>query len=237
MRVVSFVPSWTETLIEAGVDVVGRTRFCIHPKDQIKTIPVVGGTKNIFLEKVLELKPDLVLFDREENNKEMAEVCEQAGLKIFATHVMDLKSCGNSLLQLADILANQKLNEWGHFYLQIEKCDFIKLKNCLIKGNIDLADTEKIQYVIWKKPFMVISKNTFIGSVLSLFSVNVPTFTKKYPEITEEELKKSFCLFSSEPYPFAKDFDELVSCGFRAALVDGEKLSWYGIRTLRFLKA
>lgn len=93
MRVVSFVPSWTETLIASGVEVIGRTHFCIHPESTVKSIAVVGGTKNILIEQVVALKPDLVLFDKEENNQEMYQLCLDRRLNCYATHVIDLYAC------------------------------------------------------------------------------------------------------------------------------------------------
>lgn len=235
MRVVSFVPSWTETLITAQIEVVGRTRFCIHPESAVKSIPVVGGTKNILLEQVISLKPDLVIFDKEENNQEMYQLCVEQGLNCYATHVVDLKSCGEELLQLAKLLKNNELTAWGSAYLSLKSLPLSHFKKCILEGEFQANIT--YSYVIWKNPFMRVSPDTFIGDVLKLFGINLVTAEKKYPEITEDELKKTFCLFSSEPYPFAKYFAELKAQGFNGVLVDGEHLSWYGIRTLKFLQS
>lgn len=235
MRVVSFVPSWTETLISAHIEVVGRTRFCIHPENEIKSIPVLGGTKNIHLEQVVALKPDLIIFDKEENNKEMYQVCLEQGLNCYATHVVDLKTCGEELLQLAKLLNNEDLKNWANDYLSISPLPQSQIQNCVIEGSFETQN--KYSYVIWKKPFMRVSPNTFIGDVLKLFGIDLAPSENKYPEITEDELKKTFCLFSSEPFPFAKHYAELKEQGFNGVLVDGEKISWYGIRTLKFLKS
>lgn len=236
MRVVSFVPSWTETLIESQVEVIGRTRFCIHPENTIKSIPVVGGTKNInSIEQILQLKPDLVLFDREENNQEMFQMCLDRGLTCYATHVVDIKSCGEELLNLGKLLKNARLLEWGNAYLALKKNPIEHFKKSIIEG--DFAPEHKYSYVIWKKPFMRVSPDTFIGDVLKLFCITLEPSEKKYPEISDEELKKTFCLFSSEPFPFAKYYSELKAEGFKGVLVDGEKLSWYGVRALKFLQS
>jgi len=235
MRVVSFVPSWTETLISAHIDVVGRTRFCIHPENEIKTIPVVGGTKNINLDQVLALKPDLVIFDKEENNQEMYQLCVEQGLNCYATHVVDLKTCGEELLQLAKHLNNEQLKTWGIDYLALPKFSQKQFQKCIIDGTLETNLT--YSYVIWKKPFMRVSPDTFIGDVLKLFDIELMASDKKYPEITDEELKKTFCLFSSEPFPFAKYFAELKEQGYKGVLVDGEKISWYGVRALKFLQS
>ena len=87
---------------------------------------------------------------------------------------------------------------------------------------------------------MVIASGTFISDVLTRFEIELAHLGpagEKYPKISEEELKKTFCLFSSEPYPFARDLDKLRTSGFRGVLIDGEKISWYGIRNLRFLQS
>lgn len=235
MRIVSFVPSWTETFISAQIEVVGRTRFCIHPDNAISSISVVGGTKNISIDKVIALKPDLVIFDKEENNQEMYQLCVDRGLNCYATHVVDLKSCGQELLKLGELLKSKALKKWGMDYLNLKKIDRLKLHQCVQDGV--LKNSDRYSYVIWKNPFMRVSPDTFIGDVLRLFDINLESSDQKYPKISEEELKKTFCLFSSEPFPFAKDFAELQSLGFNGVLIDGEQMSWYGIRTLKFLQS
>ena len=88
LRVISMVPSWTETLLYAGIQVVGRTRYCIHPADKVAQIPIVGGTKDIKWDLVQDLQADLVLLDREENPLEMAE---SSPIPFLATHVSSLR--------------------------------------------------------------------------------------------------------------------------------------------------
>ena len=235
MRVVSFVPSWTETLIAAEIEVVGRTRFCIHPEAAVASIPVVGGTKNINLDQVIALKPDLVIFDKEENNQEMYQLCVEQGLNCYATHVVDLKSCGEELLQLAKRLHSDQLNRWGADYLALKPLPQKQFEKCIFDGAFEPNTT--YSYVIWQKPFMRVTPDTFIGDVLKLFNIQLAAGESKYPEISDEELKKTFCLFSSEPFPFAKYFAELKDKGYKGVLVDGEKISWYGVRTLKFLQS
>src|SRR5437868_6660844 len=101
MRVVSFVPSWTETLLSSGVEVVGRTRFCIHPHEKVAAIPVVGGTKDWNLEKLRALKPDLLLLDQEENPKFMAE---QSEFPFHATHIESVQSVAGALRAMGERL-------------------------------------------------------------------------------------------------------------------------------------
>lgn len=237
MRVVSFVPSWTETLIASQVEVVGRTRFCIYPENTIKSIPVVGGTKNInSIDEVVQLKPNLVVFDKEENNQEVYQMCLDHGLTCYATHVVDLKSCGEELIKLGELLKNSQLSDWGKAYLSLKKRTPEQFNHCVLAGHF-VTGKNSYSYVIWKNPFMYVSQDTFIGDVLKLFGITLALSEKKYPEISEAELKNTFCIFASEPFPFAKYFSTLQGQGFDGVLVDGEKVSWYGIRTLKFLQS
>lgn len=240
-RVVSLVPSWTETLLSAEVStqlsVVGRTRFCIHPEDVVASIPALGGTKGMDLQKILQLQPDYVILDREENRKEMADQLTAAKIKILVSHVVDIASAADFLRTLAHELEAPALLDMAERYMNLKPIDAEKFKKTiLLQGGQDFHFLESVQYVIWKNPFMVIGQNTFIGDVLKLGGIKIEE-KRKYPEVNVDELKKSFCLFSSEPFPFAKDYPQLLKDGFKGVVVDGEKISWYGIRNLLFLES
>ena len=233
MKVVCLVPSWTETLIEAGIDVVGRTRFCIHPADKVKNIAVVGGTKNFNLQKILQLKPDIVILDKEENTIEMANVLTEHSIRWFSTHVTNLRSCAEELLKLSEIFNhNTYLIKWSEQYLSlIQSKDY----NLHFQNLKDL----KINYVIWKNPWMCVSKNTFIGSVIDKLGIQLhessQNLNKKYFEISELDLKNAYCLFSTEPFPFEKEMKKLLNEGFKGELINGESISWFGLRNLKFM--
>lgn len=231
MRVISLVPSWTETLIEAGVNVVGRTRFCIHPEQKIQNIAVIGGTKKIDIKKIKELKPDLIILDQEENTLEIVQILELHGLKWFATHVTDVRSCSTGLLDLSNqIDSNQMLKQWSIDYLKITK-------NLILDLDLKNLNLKNISYVIWKNPWMCVGADTFIGDILTYFQIQLITQAKKYFEISENELKKTYCLFSTEPYPFTKEIEKLKKNEFHGQLIDGENISWFGIRNLNFMKS
>lgn len=237
---ISMVPSWTETLIEAGVDVCGRTRFCIYPKDKIAHIPIVGGTKDINWKKIESLKPDLIIFDQEENPKSMADECPYPWL---ATHVTGLTRARDEMQRIGETLKNQKIFEWSKKWDQLLGNPCGPWSMAKIPGEIqplpgrDIDFSKQILYVIWKKPWMVVSPNTYIGSVLQFLGAPIADLgsDQKYPEISEEDLKKYYLLFSSEPFPFEKIKDDLAASGFHGSLVDGESFSWFGIRSLNFL--
>ena len=105
MRIISLVPSWTETLIESGIYPVGRTRFCIHPVGMVDKIQIVGGTKQANWELIEKLRPDLIILDREENPKDFSE----KGFKFWASHVTDGKSLEKNLRELSSLLKNDQL--------------------------------------------------------------------------------------------------------------------------------
>lgn len=244
MRIVSLVPSWTETLLAAEIPLVGRTRFCIHPKAALETIPVVGGTKNIDWKTVNELRPDVLILDKEENPKEFFD---EAPCPCIVTHVENLSTFGEALELLHAEFASPKLASFIEDFKKLEIEQSLELPvQGEFPGHLEWlhAPSEKIKkilYVIWKNPWMSVSKKTFIGSNLEyLFGPDIQfEFAEKYPNINIEEFAdaNTALFYSSEPYPFAKKKRDLPKLECPQALVDGESFSWYGVRSLRFLLA
>ena len=241
MRVVSMVPSWTETLLRAGVQVVGRTRFCIHPPKMITNVPIVGGTKDVSWDLVMDLKPDLVLLDKEENPLEMAEECP---VPYLATHVNSLRALHEELVVLGERFENAQLMEWAVDAYDIanspvRKFDFTKVPGFQEWVKPPSKKYDQVNYLIWKKPWMAVSRETFIGSVLEKLGANIMQFPEgeKYPVLELEDMQNTFNLFSSEPYPFAKKVSDLREEGLEGCIVNGESYSWFGIRTINFLKS
>jgi ABC-type Fe3+-hydroxamate transport system substrate-binding protein len=234
MRVVSLVPSWTETLLEAGIEVVGRTRFCIHPKNS--GIPRIGGTKDWQWERIKSLKPDLILLDKEENPKFMSE---QNEIPFHATHVQSVHDMPRIFTELAALFKNQKLEHWAEEWTEVlQRKPPQDIPGILEWGRKPNGEDYKCLYMIWKDPWMTIGQNTFIASMLRQVGVPLIDFTDNYPKIDLEKFppEKTLLLFSSEPYPFFKRRQDLVSLGFPYAFIDGESFSWFGVRALRFLQ-
>ncbi len=241
MNVICLVPSITETLIECGVNVVGRTRFCLYPKHKVDKITAVGGTKDIKWERCAKLQPDLVIFDREENLKEMADSCPYPWVDL---HISSLKNIHEELLRLADLLKNKPLatiaQRWQEVSAKTHSID--DLEN--IPGVIEWWNKPTTQtnfvYLIWREPWMAIGEDTFIQAMLDQVGLKSArlSFDEKYPVIDVDKIsrKDTILLFSSEPFPFARHKTELAKSGFASALVDGEHYSWYGIRSLSFLE-
>ncbi len=240
------VPSLTELLIEVGINIVGRTKYCIHPKKLVQEIPTVGGTKNLNIKQFQLLKPDLIIVEKEENPKNFIEKLKE--FKIHITHIKNIKDL---------IFEIQRLDELFMLNNITTKLSIIKkrwekvLKFKLLNNSISKLPTiewlkepsgleTKILYVIWKKPWMTVSKRTFISDVLMTlgFESFLFDFDTAYPIIDMKNYDPTelVLLFSSEPYNFLNIKNELLQMPFSSAIVDGESYSWFGIRSLRFLE-
>lgn len=255
--VVSMVPSWTETLIAARLNVVGRTRFCIHPKDAIQKIPSLGGTKTLAVDAretmarvcaASKLKP-IVVLDREENPKEYMTFFNQFDCEIVTTHVSDFASLSSDLATLAQAFLTGSRDdvEGADALCRLAQRAALVADPRASHAVVPPADETAAEtyYFIWKNPWMVVSDDTWIGAVLrTVFSgVRLPkSLGSKYPTIDIDEIPKgSNLLFSSEPYPFEREWASLQEMPFvksakSASLVDGELFSWFGIRAIRFLE-
>ncbi|WP_291867725.1 helical backbone metal receptor [Maribacter sp.] len=229
-RIISLVPSETELLVDLGLEesVVGITKFCVHPNPMKTTKKIVGGTKNISFEKIAELKPNIILCNKEENTKEIVNRLE----KEYEVHVSDVKKMEDvfHLIQQYNILfnCNQKA-------LQISSK--IKSELHIFKEFIENKPQINVLYFIWKDPWMLAGKDTFINTLLALNGFNnVCNQRTRYPVVTTEQLQNTsatLLLLSSEPYPFTeKHISEIknLKVSSEIILVDGEYFSWYGSR-------
>ena len=239
---ISLVPSLTETLIDCGVEVVGRTRFCIHPKKKVANIPIVGGTKEVNWEGCSELKPDLVVFDKEENTKEMADVCP---FPFHATHITSVQNISAEIDKLASLVFSAELKNLGEDWKLLSDAPDLRFRgwNIIPTASKEIGDKsgefKKVEYMIWRNPWMAVGSQTFIGSVLRKigFSEFLRVSDTKYPILDSIQIPdpSTFYLFSSEPFPFARYMGELEELGFNGALVDGEFFSWFGRRSYLML--
>lgn len=232
-RIVSLVPSQTELLIDLGLkdSIVGVTKFCVHPKQLRTEKAVVGGTKQVHLDKIRELQPDIILCNKEENTKDMISELEQ----IAPVHISDIYSIEDSL---------ELIEMYGNLFDTSENAktiiEDIKAKLTDFKAFVSDRKKLKVVYFIWKNPYMVAANQTFINEMLSMNHFeNSYQDVSRYPEISLSELKEKqpdLILLSSEPYPFkASDIDEFntVCPDAKIKIVDGEAFSWYGSRLLK----
>ena len=236
MKVISLVPSWTETLVSADIEVVGRTRFCIHPDNVVNSIPIIGGTKDWNWDDIKALRPDLIILDQEENPKFMSE---QSEIPFVATHVTSVESVAGELKKIETFISNAQLQQLSHEWSLVRPYQG-EIPGILEWGQKPTCKIQEIYYVIWKNPWMVISQHTFVGSMLAYCGVNVSKHLEKYPRIDIAQLpnkESTLLLFSSEPYPFMQKREGLSELGHPYAFIDGEKFSWFGLRSLRFLQS
>lgn len=246
LKIACLVPSWTESFIELGFSVIGRTRYCIHPNEKVENIPILGGTKKVDWSKLKET-PDLVIFDKEENTREMAEACP---FPYWASHIRSVYDIAPQLQELAlqfDLPSVKNLSQrWQNVLNRPRLEQKITPENFEFPGLIrwfqkPKSEIKKIAYFVWRKPWMLAKPSTFIGSMLQVCGFEVYDYPsdKNYPEIELDELLKQPDLaffFSSEPYPFEKREHELKNLRPACALVDGEVFSWFGLRSLEFLE-
>lgn len=229
-RIISLVPSLTELLVDLGLEdrLVGITKFCIHPKHLKKQKTVVGGTKQIHLDKIKALKPDFILCNKEENTKEIVNQVKE----ITVTYVSDLNTIKDvlELIQKLGVLLNctQKADLINQQIQQKQKQFLAYIKD---------KKSKKVAYFIWANPYMVAGKNTFINALLKRNKFeNVYENLGRYPEIEIEKIKEvDYILLSSEPYPFQEKHKKLFAKYSKAKiiLVDGEYFSWYGSRLIQ----
>ncbi|ROI04151.1 cobalamin-binding protein [Chryseobacterium sp. G0240] len=223
MKIVSLVPSITEALFDLGPtehEVVGRTKFCIHPKDKVKNVTIIGGTKNIHIEKIKALQPDLILANKEENIKEQVEALMN-NFKVTVTNIETIEDNYYLLKNLGKLLGKE------------ERAQLFNLKIYDILNQAQLDTPVKAAYLIWRNPYMTIGSDTFIHKILTEIGFeNIFKDKTRYPVITTEDLTEAdVIMLSSEPFPFKeKHIDELKAFypDKKIMIVDGEAFSWYG---------
>jgi ABC-type Fe3+-hydroxamate transport system substrate-binding protein len=229
-RIISLVPSQTELLFSLGLDkeVVGITKFCIHPLSWFKSKPIVGGTKVLNMPKISDLKPDLIIANKEENDKEQILELRQK-YPVWTSDIINIEDSLDMIRKVGELVGRK--NEAIELTHQIQANFTLNKKK----------ENKKIRtaYLIWQNPLMTVNKQTFIHSMLSEFGMeNIygDYNNSRYPEISLEQLQKDqpeLLILSSEPFPFAEKHrsyfaENLPGCN--VILADGEMFSWYGSR-------
>jgi len=229
-RIISLVPSQTELLSDLGLDgeVVGITKFCVHPEKWFHIKTRVGGTKQLHPDKIRELQPDLIIANKEENVRQQIEELAED----FPVWISDVNNLDDALEMIESIGAITGKALRAKKIIEQVKENFSQLQT----PNPKLPAC----YLIWKDPYMTTGGDTFINDMLNRAGFqNIFEDQKRYPEIEPEQLPIAHCrllLLSSEPYPFRqKHIDELQPLlpQTRIILVDGEMFSWYGSRLLQ----
>ncbi len=239
-RIVSLVPSHTESLHALGLAerVVGRTRFCIHPADWVETVPHVGGTKDADLQKILDLEPDLVVVDKDENPLALVQALKEAGIDVLHSDIDTVLDAADFLRTLgarcgvqeaADTVADDIEDAWNS-----------------LGGEREIP----VFCPIWYDPWMTFNRSAYPHAMLEavgLRNVFGNRSGDKYFEVSPDEVAESaaqWTLLPTEPFPFHKrrdavDTSPLGPAGMEARVIeiDGEALTWFGVRTLPGLKA
>ena len=192
-RIISLVPSQTELLADLGLldRIVGRTRFCIHP-DEIRQCSSVGGTKDFSIERIHALQPDLIIANKEENDKSRILELEKH-YPVWVSDVSGLDEALNMIVSVGTITGkeSQAIEIAGRIKYEFECME------PLVQGSV--------LYFIWKDPWMVAGKGTFIDHMLHRLGLQNQAPSDRYPELTDEmlnQLNPDHIFLSSEPYPF-----------------------------------
>jgi ABC-type Fe3+-hydroxamate transport system substrate-binding protein len=235
-RIISVVPSQTELLFDLGLreEVIGITKFCIHPDEWFRTKVRVGGTKQLHIDKIKQLQPDLIIANKEENVKEQIE--ELA--KYFPVWISDVNKLDDAYEMIRGIgMVTGRRKEAEVIVKDIES-GFQNLDAIVSdRGNSQNIIKPRTAYLIWKDPYMTAGRDSFIHDMMDRAGFcNVFGDKTRYPETTVEELAGRKCeiiMLSSEPYPFKEKHvrelsGHLPDCN--VLLVDGEMFSWYGSR-------
>jgi ABC-type Fe3+-hydroxamate transport system substrate-binding protein len=227
-RIISVVPSQTELLFYLGLDaeVIGITKFCIHPEHKFKTVAKVGGTKQLNIHQIKAMQPDLIIANKEEN--ERGQIEELMG--VCAVWISDIHNLDSALgmIQSVGTLINRGAEA---------KTLCADITNRFNKLTLPILNL-RVAYFIWRKPYMVAGRDTFIDSMLQKCGLINAFEADRYPEVTVQGLllaKPDVIFLSSEPYPFKQkhidEFKEILP-HVKVILVDGEMFSWYGSRLL-----
>ncbi len=239
VRIVSLVPSLTELLFDLGLggQVVGRTRYCVHPQPAVEAVPAVGGTKKVNRSRLLELRPSHLLVNVDENPRELVESLAGSFPHVIVTHP-NAPGDNPALYRLL-----------GHIFHREPAaealCERFDAALERLRGVAMDLPPRRVLYLIWKAPWMTVSRDTYIARTLAL--VGWETLgddpASRYPVVELDArllAAAELVLFASEPYAFGeRDLEEFRAdhplCGARLLRLDAEMVSWYGSRAIRGL--
>jgi ABC-type Fe3+-hydroxamate transport system substrate-binding protein len=214
MRVVSLVPSATETLLAWGIEPVAVTRFCEQP-DLLQ----VGGTKDPDLEAIESLRPDLVVMCEEENRREDADVLAASGLELHVVRIDSLADVGPQMAALADAVGVARPEPWEP-----------------PSAPPETAGRRRAFVPIWRRPWMTMSAGCYGSSLLAALAIDniFAEAPDRYPQTTLDAVDAQgpdLVVAPSEPYPFAERHRAELELVAPVLFVDGQDLFWWGDRT------
>lgn len=232
-RIISLVPSQTELLFELGLDkeIVGLTKFCIHPVGKLAERVKIGGTKKLNFEAIHSLNPDLIIGNKEENEQGQIEDLMKA-YPVWMSDIYTLEDAKVTIGQIGNLVNREPEAAYLNHLIN---AGFKDLQTLALQHGVN----KSVAYLIWKAPYMLAGRNTFIDDILTLNGLQNITKQDRYPEVSLEELaalNPDLVFLSSEPYPFKeKHLQEIRSLipAAKVMLVDGEMFSWYGSRLVK----
>jgi ABC-type Fe3+-hydroxamate transport system substrate-binding protein len=236
-RIASLVPSLTETLFGLGLgdSVVARTAFCVHPRDRVRRVPKVGGTKDPDLSRLRALAPTHLLVNVDENRREDVDAARAFVPHVIVTHPATPEDNARLLRLLGSAFDRDD--------------EASALVEAFAQAQARLADAvralprERVLYLIWRRPWMTVSPGTYVANTLAAAGWDVvPVGSRRYPLVADDDAAWADAdriLLSTEPYAFiARDVEALArATGKPVHLVDGEWTSWYGVRASAGLDA
>jgi ABC-type Fe3+-hydroxamate transport system substrate-binding protein len=238
-RIVSLVPSITELVCDLGLaaQLVGRTGFCVHPREAVRRIPKVGGTKDVDLDKLRALRPTHVILNIDENKKEDARALAEFVPELIVTHP----------LAPIDNLALYRLI--GGIFRRENRaealCGEFEEAYAALQSARRAFRLDRVLYLIWKNPWMTVSRDTYVSRMLALVKWETlpATCADRYPriELNNDVLDDArVVLLSSEPYLFREGHvtelrAESLMRERNIALIDGQMIAWYGSRAIQGL--
>jgi ABC-type Fe3+-hydroxamate transport system substrate-binding protein len=234
-RIVSLVPSITELLCDLGLagQLVGRTGFCIHPREVLEAIPKIGGTKDVNIEKIRKLAPTHLVVNIDENEKPTVEQLAQFVPNIVVTHPV----APRDNLALARLIGGI----FGRQAAADTWCAAFEQEYAALRA-LPRAPSRTVLYCIWQDPWMSVSSSTYIAAMLAELGWTVPDLGQaRYPCFDWSEAlvgQLDAVLLSTEPYRFTDAHADALEkqLGIPVFLVDGEMMSWYGSRALAGLR-
>jgi ABC-type Fe3+-hydroxamate transport system substrate-binding protein len=232
-NIVSLVPSQTELLFDLGLgaQITGVTKFCIHPEKQVRSKVRIGGTKKLNLEMIRALKPDLIIGNKEENERSDIETLR----KEFPVWMSDILTLEDAMTMINDIGELVDRAPEAAYLNHLIRAGFNDLQTLALEKDIN----KTVLYLIWAKPYMAAGKNTYINDILARIGLTNVVVETRYPELGLEVLQglnPDLIFLSSEPYPFKDQHVEKIQQLVPAAeviVVDGEMFSWYGSRLVK----
>lgn len=227
------MPSQTELLFELGLDqeIIGLTKFCIHPIEKFAERTKIGGTKKLNIQLIRDLNPDLIIGNKEENEQSQIEELME-DYPVWMSDIYTLEDAKKTIAQIGELVDRQPEASYLNHLIS---AGFNDLQTLAVQNGIN----KKVAYLIWKKPYMLAGRDTFIDNILALNGLSNVIKEKRYPEIKLNELAKlkpDLIFLSSEPYPFKEAHLEEIRAVVPEAkvmLVDGEMFSWYGSRLVK----